>query len=341
MIKVTNLSHSFSVYQKAPGLKGSLLSLFKRKYIEKKALININFTVAPGEMIGLIGANGAGKTTLIKILSGIIHPHQGEVSVLGFHPWHRDYNYLRHLSVIMGQKSQLWWDLPAYDSFLLLKEIYQIPTLQFQTNLNNLCAMLQIKEQLNIQVRRLSLGERMKVELIASLLHDPKVIFLDEPTIGLDYNSQKAVRVFLREYQKQYQPMIILTSHYIKDIEELCPKILLMKEGEIIYNGSLNEIQKKYSIFKQVECRISNILNEPLKIQTASLSNYFLNEKFNFKDLQYEPDKMYLKFLIAREDIPRCLNLLFTLFEFEDFNINESDVAEMINQVVLNHGSKI
>lgn len=244
MIKVTNLRKTFTSHVKEPGLKGSIKSLFSREVRTKEALKSINLEIQPGEIIGLIGANGAGKTTLIKILSGIVHPTSGEAHVMGYVPWERSNEYRRQMALIMGQKNQVWWDLPALDSFLLLKEIYQISQAQYKYNIEFLAETLMIQDHLKTQVRKLSLGERMKVELMAALLHNPKVIFLDEPTIGLDISAQKAVRVFLRQYQKDFKPITILTSHYMEDIKELCPRIVIIKEGEFVYDGSLSNVQK-------------------------------------------------------------------------------------------------
>lgn len=244
MIEVTNLRKTFTSHVKEPGLKGSIQSLFSRKMVTKDALKPVNLKIEQGEMIGLIGSNGAGKTTLIKMLAGIVHPTSGEAKVLGHIPWERANEYRKQMALIMGQKNQVWWDLPALDSFLLLKEIYQIPETQYKYNIEFLSETLMIKDQLKTQVRKLSLGERMKVELMAALLHNPKVIFLDEPTIGLDISAQKAVRGFLRQYQKEYKPITILTSHYMEDIKELCPRIVIIKEGQFVYDGPLSDVQK-------------------------------------------------------------------------------------------------
>jgi ABC-2 type transport system ATP-binding protein len=244
MIEVKDLSKSFSSHIKEPGLKGSIKALFSRETVIKQALKPINLTIAQGEIVGLIGSNGAGKTTLIKMLAGIVHPTSGTASVLGHVPWERSNEYRRQMALIMGQKNQVWWDLPALDSFLLLKEIYQIPEAQYKYNIEFLAETLMIKDQLKTQVRKLSLGERMKVELMAALLHNPKVIFLDEPTIGLDISAQKAVRGFLRQYQKEFKPITILTSHYMDDIKELCPRIVIIKEGQFVYDGALSAVQK-------------------------------------------------------------------------------------------------
>lgn len=244
MIKITNLSKNFKTHIKEPGLMGSMKGLFFRKEITKYALKSVNLTINQGEIVGLIGANGAGKTTLVKILAGIVHPSSGEATVLGFKPWERPNEYRKQMSLIMGQKAQVWWDLPALDSFLLLKEIYQIPTAQYEKNIEFLAETLMVKDQLKVPVRKLSLGERMKVELMAALLHNPKVIFLDEPTIGLDISAQKAVRQFIRNYQQEFKPITILTSHYMDDIKELCPRIVIIKEGDFVYDGLLTDVQK-------------------------------------------------------------------------------------------------
>lgn len=244
MIKVTDLRKTFTSHKKEPGLMGSIKALVSREIVVKEALKSVNLEIQQGEIVGLIGANGAGKTTLVKILSGIVHPTSGDATVLGFRPWERNNEYRKQMCLIMGQKNQVWWDLPALDSFLLLKEIYQIEDDRYKKNLEFLAETLMIQDQLKTQVRKLSLGERMKIELMAALLHDPKVIFLDEPTIGLDISAQKAVRNFMKNYQREKKPITILTSHYMEDIKELCPRIVIIKEGEFVYDGSLNEVQK-------------------------------------------------------------------------------------------------
>lgn len=223
---------------------GSVKALVKREMVVKDALKSVNLEIQQGEIVGLIGANGAGKTTLVKILSGIVHPTSGEATVLGFKPWERDNHYRKQMCLIMGQKNQVWWDLPALDSFLLLKEIYEIEDSRYKKNIEFLAETLMVKDHLKTQVRKLSLGERMKIELMAALLHDPKVIFLDEPTIGLDISAQKAVRNFMKTYQREKKPITILTSHYMEDIKELCPRVVIIKEGGFVFDGPLNDIQK-------------------------------------------------------------------------------------------------
>lgn len=252
MIKVQNLHKTFKVSVKEPGLLGSVKGLFNRQYINKAALNNVSLEIKQGEMVGLIGANGAGKTTLVKILAGIIHPSDGEVSVMGHKPWSRNNELRKQMALIMGQKAQLWYDLPALDSYLLLKEIYQIPDALYRQQIEFLADVLQIKDQLKIQVRKLSLGERMKVELMGALLHRPNVVYLDEPTIGLDLMAQKAVRKFLKNYQTEFKPIILLTSHYMEDIKELCPRVMLIKSGSLIFDGALSKIQTEFGDKKRL-----------------------------------------------------------------------------------------
>lgn len=250
MIRVRGLRKTFRVHKKEPGFKGSVKSLFSRNWQEVHALKGVDLDVEAGEIVGLVGANGAGKTTLVKALAGVIHPTAGTAEVLGFTPWQRKNAFRRQIALIMGQKAQLWWDLPAGDGFLLLREIYQVPKDKFKANLDALVSALGIEEKLGIQIRRLSLGERMKMELIAALLHGPKVVFLDEPTIGLDLTAQRAIREFILEYRRRESPAMILTSHYMEDIERLCKRIVLVAKGEVVYDGSLKAMMADYARHK-------------------------------------------------------------------------------------------
>jgi ABC-2 type transport system ATP-binding protein len=256
MIQVEKLSKTFRVHKKEPGLAGSIRSLFRRQYIEKRAVREVSFSVGEGEIVGLVGANGAGKTTIVKMLAGIIYPTSGKASVLGFTPWERDNRLRRQIALIMGQKAQLWWDLPAADCFLLLKEIYQIPDQQYRSTLHYLAEVLEVSGELNVQIRRLSLGERMKMELIAALLHSPRVVYLDEPTIGLDLTAQRAIRDFILRYRADHQPAMILTSHYMEDIERLCRRIIILREGEIVFDGSLSEVVARYADHKVITAHL-------------------------------------------------------------------------------------
>ncbi len=289
MIQIRGLRKTFTTQVKEPGLRGSLKALVSRETRSKDALKSVNLDIAQGEIIGLIGANGAGKTTLVKILAGIVHPTSGEATVLGFKPWERSNEYRKQMSLIMGQKAQVWWDLPALDSFLLLKEIYQIDESTYKKNLEFLADTLMIHDQLKIQVRKLSLGERMKVELMAALLHNPKVIFMDEPTIGLDISAQKAVREFMKNYQREFKPITILTSHYMEDIKELCPRIVIIKEGEFVYDGPLSRVQKMVGDEKVLTITTdekSYKLNVPREKLAETTQNIF--QKENVLDLNIQ-----------------------------------------------------
>ncbi len=256
MIEVDRLTKTFVVHKKDPGLLASVKSLFHREKVEKHAVKSVSFRVDEGEIVGLVGANGAGKTTIVKMLAGIIHPTAGDARVLGFRPWERHNDFRRQIALIMGQKAQLWWDLPAADCFLLLKEIYRIPDDTYRANLDYLAKVLGLTDQLNVQIRRLSLGERMKAELIAALLHAPRVVYLDEPTIGLDLTSQRAIRDFILQYREQNRPAMILTSHYMEDIERLCKRILIIREGEIVFDGSLEQVVETYADHKVVTAHL-------------------------------------------------------------------------------------
>ncbi len=243
MIEVRNLTRVFRTYKKIPGFWGGVKGLFRRDFEEIAAAKDISFDIAEGEFVGFLGPNGAGKTTTLKMLSGLIFPTGGTARVAGFEPKKRENAYRRLFALVLGQKNQLWWDLPAIESFVLLRHIYGIPEAQYRETLNELVALLGVEAKLNVMVRELSLGERMKMELIAALLHRPRVLFLDEPTIGLDVVSQKAVRNFLRAYNRKYRVTILLTSHYMADIQELCERVIVINKGRKIYDGSLDRLE--------------------------------------------------------------------------------------------------
>jgi ABC-2 type transport system ATP-binding protein len=243
MIEVTNLTRVFRTYKKKPGFWGGVKGLFHREFEETAAARDISFTIGEGEFVGFLGPNGAGKTTTLKMLSGLIYPTSGTARVAGYDPTKRENAYRRLFALVLGQKNQLWWDLPAIESFHLLRAIYAIPEDQFKATLDELVALLDVGKKLNVMVRELSLGERMKMELIAALLHRPRVLFLDEPTIGLDVVSQKAVRQFLRDYNRRHRVTILLTSHYMADIKELCERVIVIHKGRKIYDGALGRLE--------------------------------------------------------------------------------------------------
>jgi ABC-2 type transport system ATP-binding protein len=243
MIEVQHLTRIFRTYKKQPGFWGGVKGLFNRKYDETAAAKDVSFSIAEGEFVGFLGPNGAGKTTTLKMLSGLIFPTSGTARVAGFDPTKRENAYRRIFALVLGQKNQLWWDLPAIESFALLRAIYGLKEEDYKTTLDELVQLLGVSDKLNVMVRELSLGERMKMELIAALIHRPKVLFLDEPTIGLDVVSQRAVRLFLRDYNRRHKVTIVLTSHYMADIKELCERVIVIHKGTKIYDGSLDRLE--------------------------------------------------------------------------------------------------
>ncbi len=329
MIEVDGLSKTFHVHKKAPGLGGSIRSLFRREKIAKHAVKNVTFNIAEGEIVGLVGANGAGKTTLIKMLAGIIYPTAGAARVLGFRPWERHNRFRQQIALIMGQKAQLWWDLPAADCFLLLKEIYQIPADLYQDNLAYLSGMLDIEDQLNIQIRRLSLGERMKLELIATLLHSPRIVFLDEPTIGLDLTAQRAIRDFLLRYREEHRPAMIVTSHYMEDIERLCERLLILRDGELVYDGSLKQVVEAYADHKLIVAHLNNT-GETVE-QTAELKAMGEYRACTATLVSME---------VPRPEIARAAGVILKTYPVADLSIEDVEIGTVIEKILNDRGSE-
>jgi ABC-2 type transport system ATP-binding protein len=266
IVTVDSLSKTYRVHHKQPGLKGALTGLFKREYEDKQAINNLSFVIEENELVGFIGENGAGKTTTLKILSGLLYPSSGSARVLGFDPWERQYQFLTQISLVMGQKNQLWWDLPAQESFRLAKDIYGLSDRQYKRTLSQLIDMLGLGDKLDVQVRKLSLGERMKAELVAALLHSPRVLFLDEPTIGLDVVVQQKVRQFIKDYNQEFAGSILLTSHYMADVKELCQRVIIISQGRIVYDGLLAEVVKKFSTHKLIEVTLEDGTTQSVKV---------------------------------------------------------------------------
>jgi len=256
-IEVLNLTKVFEVYKKQPGFWGAVQGLVRRKYEEVNAVKDISFRIEEGEFVGFLGPNGAGKTTTLKMLAGLLFPTSGKASVFGFTPWERADAYRRQFALLLGQKNQLWWDLPALESLELNSQIYGIPRVKFEKTVKDMSVLLRVEDKLNVMVRELSLGERMKMELIASLLHGPRVLFLDEPTIGLDVVSQKSVREFLRDYNREHKTTIILTSHYMADIQELCERVIIIDKGVIFFDGQLSDILDRFADYKVIRVQWS------------------------------------------------------------------------------------
>jgi len=253
MIEVKNLTKVFKIAKKEKGIWGSIKGLFNRKYIIKKALDDVSFTINDGDIVGYLGPNGAGKSTTIKIMCGILTPTSGECVINGMIPWKDRANYVKDIGVVFGQRSQLWWDVPVIDSFYLLKDIYKIPDDVFADQLKILTEKLDLQEIINYPLRQLSLGQKMKCELAGSLLHKPKILFLDEPTIGLDATSKLKVRDFIKNINKEFGITVILTTHDMNDIEALTNKIIIIGKGKLLYNGSFDAIKHKYKNHRIVE----------------------------------------------------------------------------------------
>jgi len=262
IIEVNNLCRNFTYYEKDSGLRGSFNNFFARKTIVKEAVKNVSFNIEAGTTVGFLGPNGAGKTTTLKMLAGIMHPSSGDALVMGQVPWLRKKNFRMRIAIVMGQRSQLWPDLPAIESFDLNRTIYEIGRTDYKKTLEELVELFGIKEQLNVQVRRLSLGERMKMEIIASLLHRPEVLYLDEPTIGLDIISQQAIRDLLRGLNARFGTTVMLTSHYLSDIEDLCERIILINHGSVVYDGPLAGVNEKLADRKIVRLMFSESVSE-------------------------------------------------------------------------------
>jgi ABC-2 type transport system ATP-binding protein len=251
-IAVRELTKVYRVHEREAGLGAALRSLVKRRYRDVRAVAGVSFEVAAGEVVGFLGPNGAGKTTTLKMLSGLLYPSDGEARVLGHIPWRREKEYLRRISMVMGNRSQLIWDIPAIDSFHVNQAVYRVPEAQYRQTLEELTELLDLKELLNKQVRSLSLGERMKCELAASLLHRPQVLFLDEPTLGVDVTMQTRIRQFIGEYNRLHGATIILTSHYMADVTALCRRVIVIHHGKILYDGGLDALAQRIAPFKRI-----------------------------------------------------------------------------------------
>jgi len=322
-ILVRDVKRSFKSVKKEEGLKGVLKLLYKPEYTTHEALKGISFEIPTGEFTGLIGANGAGKTTLLKILSGLIPPTSGEARVLGFTPFERSLEFRKQISIVMGQKAQLWWDLPALEAFDLLRALYQIPRDVYKARVDELTSLLDVTKLLGTQIRRLSLGERMKMEVIGAILHLPKVIFLDEPTIGLDVLASKRLRQFLRAHNQKEGATIILTSHNMDDISELCKRILLIKEGSLIFDGNPK------TLIEQDECQLKvKLMSSPEPAHVAKT----LGLEGASVTMDEEDPTTYL-IPITRSRITEYFQKLLGSFEVADIGIQESSLERVIQRI--------
>src|SRR5215471_13261294 len=320
VIEVTGLSKIFRTYKKQPGLGGAVKGLFRRQYDQTLAVKDVSFAIEPGELVGFLGPNGAGKTTTLKMLAGLLYPTSGQARVLGYVPWERRDGYRRQFALLLGQKNQLWWDLPARESLDLNAKIYGINPETLERTVREMTELLRVKDKLNVMVRELSLGERMKMELIASLLHQPKILFLDEPTIGLDVVSQKTVREFLREHNARQKTTILLTSHYMGDIQELCDRVIIIDHGTIFFDGKLSEIVDRFADFKLITIQCENAGSHPAE----NLARYG-------EVTEQAAGRIQLK--VKRERvIPVCKALLDEM-PVSDIDIQEVPIEEVIRRI--------
>lgn len=325
VIEIRSLKKSYRVYQKKEGLGAAFRGLFHREYREVEAVRGIDLDVNAGEFVAFLGPNGAGKTTTLKLLSGVIYPSSGEARVLGFVPWQRENAYRRRFALVMGQKNQLWWDLPAAESFRLHQQIYRIDATVFQRKQDELVDLLDVKRLLNQPVRELSLGERMKMELIAALLHSPEVLFLDEPTIGLDVVAQHNIQKFLKHYQEVRGITILLTSHYMKDIAALCRRVVVINHGQIVYDGSLAGIVDRFSSHKILTLLFAN------GTVPGDLARY--GEIIEFAEPR-------VKVRVDRQEISSVLSSVLAAHTLDDVSVEDPPLEEVIAQVFAQSAEK-
>lgn len=318
LIHTKGLTKTYQVHKKEPGLAGSLKSLFHREYKTVEAVQHIDLTINEGELVGFIGPNGAGKTTTLKMLSGLLYPTSGQASVMGFTPWERKKDFLKQFSLVMGQKAQLWWDLPLYDSLLLQRDIYEMTEPDFQESLAELRELLELGEFLKIQVRKLSLGQRMRGELAAAFIYRPKVMFLDEPTIGLDVVVQRKIREFIRSYQTRHNATIILTSHYLDDVRELARRLIIIDHGKIMFDGGTEDLIAKHVDHKRI------VLTFDKPVAKADLEKHGV--VVEFEDL-----KAALQ--VKRTQTTERAAILLTQFPVIDISIEEPSLENVVREL--------
>ncbi len=318
IIIAQDLSKVYPVAIKQPGIKGTISHFFRRKYREIQAVNNVSFEIAPGEVVGFLGANGAGKTTTLKMLTGLIHPSSGNVRVANNIPFHRKEAFLQQITLVMGQKQQLLWDLPALDSLKINAAVYNISDQEFHRRVGELTEMLSLAGKLTQPVRKMSLGERMKAELLAALLHRPQVLFLDEPTLGLDVNAQVNVRDFLREYNQRYQATVLLTSHYMADITALCKRVLLIHQGKLMYDGSLDGLLERFAPYRVINVEFA----QPVDLVTLE----------TYGEVQVQDGRM-VGFMIPQENLTSTVSRILNDLEVVDLTVTEPPVEEVIGKV--------
>jgi ABC-2 type transport system ATP-binding protein len=337
-IAVDNLVKTYNYYQKEPGLRGSIRGLWRRETLERRAVDGVSFRIEAGEIVGFLGPNGAGKTTTLKVLCGLLYPTSGAVSVLGAVPSRRKPAFLRRIALVMGQRNMLSWDVPAWDSLLLQRDMYDIPSAEFEKTVTGLGELLEIIQLFRVQVRKLSLGERMKMELLAALVHRPDVLFLDEPTIGLDVVSQQRVRDFLRQLNAERGTTILLTSHYMADIEALCPRVLVIDRGRIGYDGTLSDLVYRVAPHKLVTASYTQPV-DPRRLFAVLPEGTLIRADPNtvpappLASTDTPTNKIELS--VARERVGLVVEVLLSLGPIADLGVEEAPVDDIIRQVFL------
>lgn len=317
-VETRNLTKHYVSHKKMPGMRGTIRSLFTRQKTIVEAVSGIDMTIEQGELVGFLGPNGAGKTTTLKMLCGILYPTSGEASVLGYTPYERNFEMLRNISLVMGNKNQLWWDLPAWDSFVVLKEVYEVPDDKFKKRTDFLIETLQLTDKINTQVRKLSLGERMKCELVAALLHAPRVVFLDEPTLGLDVVSQKRIRDFLKDLHREDNCTLLLTSHYMQDVQELCDRVVVIDRGVIVYEGTLGALSREFSSARRLRLAFER------PVDPADLERYG-------KLVEQGETSVVLE--VPREKTAQVTAAVLQAFPVSDVGIEEVAIEEVVRSL--------
>jgi ABC-2 type transport system ATP-binding protein len=328
MIKVENLSKEFKSNKKYPGFKGAIKSFFSREYIIKKAVDNISFEIEDGEIVGYIGANGAGKSTTIKMMTGILSPSSGTISINGLIPYEDREKNAKDIGVVFGQRTQLWWDLPLSETFSLLKDIYDVNDKDYKERMEFLNEVLEINEFILSPVRTLSLGQRMRADLAAALLHNPKIIYLDEPTIGLDVVVKEKVRSAIKEINKKYGTIVILTTHDLNDIEELCNRIIIIDNGIKIYDGSLSDIKGSYGYITTIEVQVKSLKGN----EKFDINNEMNISKENL-EMKVLENKIIVRFNRNFTNQAEIISKIISKFDILDFSIIETSIEEIIKKI--------
>lgn len=320
IIEATHLCKTYTTNKRGKGFGGAIKSLINPDKTEVKAVNDVNLCIEAGEIVGFLGPNGAGKTTTLKMLTGILYPTSGECRVMGYKPTDRKPEMLRQISLVMGNKQQLWWDLPAMDSFLVFKELYEVPDHLFKKRLDQLVEALQITDKIDTQVRRLSLGERMKCELVAALLYAPKVIFLDEPTLGLDVVSQKRIREFLQELHEEDGSTILLTSHYMQDVQELCQRIIIIDHGTVVFEGSLETLAAMDAGESQIQLQFDHDVASDALVKFGAVTAV---------------DGNTATLTLPRDQVPAALSGILSSFQVQTLSVEEPPLEDVIRRLFL------